>query len=146
MATSVTLCLRHVPCQLLEDDLMNIMIEVGLDVSDYKVILPKRRVREGVLVNFGYGFLTCRREEDAGTFIQHFQDFAFQDDPSAERLQVETKAPVQVDNQIGGAVQILSLEKDESDTSSSSARDKDCNDALCVEGSPSNGAPSSSLQ
>eukprot|EP00928_Gymnodinium_smaydae_P042945 TRINITY_DN28878_c0_g1_i1.p1 TRINITY_DN28878_c0_g1~~TRINITY_DN28878_c0_g1_i1.p1 ORF type:complete len:138 (-),score=23.59 TRINITY_DN28878_c0_g1_i1:300-713(-) len=132
MATAVMLCLRHVPCELMEDDFANIMIEFGLEVSNYKLCFPKRSTRQGLDKNFGYGFVTCRREEHADNFIRHLHNFQFDDRTSAERLRVERTASLQVDSQIGGTVEPCNLVEGECDVGSSESRDKDCNYAASL--------------
>eukprot|EP00928_Gymnodinium_smaydae_P078535 TRINITY_DN6262_c1_g2_i1.p1 TRINITY_DN6262_c1_g2~~TRINITY_DN6262_c1_g2_i1.p1 ORF type:complete len:256 (+),score=31.91 TRINITY_DN6262_c1_g2_i1:39-806(+) len=81
--------LRHVPCKVLEADLMDAMRAAGLDSPRYNVYFPKRPGRHGVMNNFGYGFVTCREQEDADVFTRLFQGFQFANIQSDKRMLVE---------------------------------------------------------
>eukprot|EP00928_Gymnodinium_smaydae_P037244 TRINITY_DN25885_c0_g1_i2.p1 TRINITY_DN25885_c0_g1~~TRINITY_DN25885_c0_g1_i2.p1 ORF type:complete len:189 (-),score=15.39 TRINITY_DN25885_c0_g1_i2:108-674(-) len=89
---SVTLCVRHIPCKILETDFKKIMSEVGLDVSRYDVSFPGQEERPGKAQrggNFGFGFVMCYHQADADAFISVFQGFQFKDVNSQKRLLVE---------------------------------------------------------
>eukprot|EP00928_Gymnodinium_smaydae_P078537 TRINITY_DN6262_c1_g3_i1.p1 TRINITY_DN6262_c1_g3~~TRINITY_DN6262_c1_g3_i1.p1 ORF type:complete len:199 (+),score=19.33 TRINITY_DN6262_c1_g3_i1:34-630(+) len=88
MAT-ITLCLRHIPCKVLEPDLVETMTAMGLDTSRYTLYLPKRLGRQGRMNNFGYGFVTCRQQQDADDFTRSFQGFQFSNIGSGKRMLVE---------------------------------------------------------
>eukprot|EP00928_Gymnodinium_smaydae_P056763 TRINITY_DN40090_c0_g1_i1.p1 TRINITY_DN40090_c0_g1~~TRINITY_DN40090_c0_g1_i1.p1 ORF type:complete len:230 (-),score=19.91 TRINITY_DN40090_c0_g1_i1:228-848(-) len=105
MDTELTLCLRNLPCKILEDDFGHIMFERGLDVSSYSLHFPKRKGRRGQWNNFGYGFVTCWRDEDADVFVRLFQDYRFEGVASAKTLRIELGTASQVGNQIGEATQ-----------------------------------------
>eukprot|EP00928_Gymnodinium_smaydae_P069529 TRINITY_DN5303_c0_g1_i1.p1 TRINITY_DN5303_c0_g1~~TRINITY_DN5303_c0_g1_i1.p1 ORF type:complete len:269 (+),score=25.20 TRINITY_DN5303_c0_g1_i1:61-807(+) len=88
----VVLHLRHVPCKVLEADLSDAIGALGLDASRYDVYFPKRAGRRGVMNNFGYGFVTCREQEDAELFSRSFQGFRFPNIQTDKRMIVEPKA------------------------------------------------------
>eukprot|EP00928_Gymnodinium_smaydae_P068367 TRINITY_DN5148_c0_g2_i1.p1 TRINITY_DN5148_c0_g2~~TRINITY_DN5148_c0_g2_i1.p1 ORF type:complete len:218 (+),score=28.70 TRINITY_DN5148_c0_g2_i1:37-654(+) len=105
MATVITLCVRNLPCKILEDNLAQIMVERGLDVSNYRMYFPKRSGRQGRLNNYGFGFVDCWRNEDAEIFIRLFHGYRFEGILSAKTLRVELGASSQVGNQIVEAMQ-----------------------------------------
>eukprot|EP00928_Gymnodinium_smaydae_P100315 TRINITY_DN9817_c2_g1_i1.p1 TRINITY_DN9817_c2_g1~~TRINITY_DN9817_c2_g1_i1.p1 ORF type:complete len:167 (+),score=20.81 TRINITY_DN9817_c2_g1_i1:65-565(+) len=86
---STTLCLRHLPCKVLEEDIRVLMIRFGFDLSRYELSFPKKSGRQGRLNNFGYGFVTCSEWEDAEAFYRVFQNYRFEGIDSAKALQVE---------------------------------------------------------
>eukprot|EP00928_Gymnodinium_smaydae_P055955 TRINITY_DN3941_c0_g1_i1.p1 TRINITY_DN3941_c0_g1~~TRINITY_DN3941_c0_g1_i1.p1 ORF type:complete len:221 (+),score=23.54 TRINITY_DN3941_c0_g1_i1:76-738(+) len=86
----VILCIRHIPCKIMETDFEEAMYISGLDPSWYELDLPKRRQRNGRFNNFGYGFVTCWRRHDAEAFTRTFQNFCFQSVQSSKRLHIES--------------------------------------------------------
>eukprot|EP00928_Gymnodinium_smaydae_P091361 TRINITY_DN7507_c0_g1_i1.p1 TRINITY_DN7507_c0_g1~~TRINITY_DN7507_c0_g1_i1.p1 ORF type:complete len:184 (+),score=9.33 TRINITY_DN7507_c0_g1_i1:43-552(+) len=89
MALYLQLCIRHVPCKILESEFLDLIRGQGLDVAHYRVYFPKRPGRQGRRNNVGYGFVTCQREADAEAFARTFQGFHFDHVQSTKRLLVE---------------------------------------------------------
>eukprot|EP00928_Gymnodinium_smaydae_P021323 TRINITY_DN18303_c0_g1_i1.p1 TRINITY_DN18303_c0_g1~~TRINITY_DN18303_c0_g1_i1.p1 ORF type:complete len:229 (-),score=34.97 TRINITY_DN18303_c0_g1_i1:457-1098(-) len=89
MDCTVVLCVRHIPCKILEAGLQEAMRGFGLDVARYDVFFPKRLGRHGQFNNFGYGFITCRHAEDAEAFVFAMQGYHFEHVQSGKRLAVE---------------------------------------------------------
>eukprot|EP00928_Gymnodinium_smaydae_P067642 TRINITY_DN50632_c0_g1_i1.p1 TRINITY_DN50632_c0_g1~~TRINITY_DN50632_c0_g1_i1.p1 ORF type:complete len:218 (+),score=9.98 TRINITY_DN50632_c0_g1_i1:24-656(+) len=85
----IILHVRNVPCKVLETCLQDTMQEVGLDVSRYEIYFPKKPGRQGRYNNFGYGFVTCWRTEDAEAFIRTMHGFCFDNINSHKHLAVE---------------------------------------------------------
>eukprot|EP00928_Gymnodinium_smaydae_P091362 TRINITY_DN7507_c0_g1_i3.p1 TRINITY_DN7507_c0_g1~~TRINITY_DN7507_c0_g1_i3.p1 ORF type:complete len:164 (+),score=17.52 TRINITY_DN7507_c0_g1_i3:23-514(+) len=89
MALYTQLCIRPVPCKILEGEFLDILHDQGLDVFRYRVYFPKRIGPRGRKINFGYGFVTCQRDADAEAFRRTFQGFHFDHVESTKRLLVE---------------------------------------------------------
>eukprot|EP00928_Gymnodinium_smaydae_P084591 TRINITY_DN6785_c0_g1_i1.p1 TRINITY_DN6785_c0_g1~~TRINITY_DN6785_c0_g1_i1.p1 ORF type:complete len:199 (-),score=13.58 TRINITY_DN6785_c0_g1_i1:392-988(-) len=91
MASSapVTLCMRNLPCKILEADLSETITAMRLDASRYTFYLPKKPGRKGRMNNFGYGFVTCSQQQDACNFARLFQGYQFTNVWSAKRMLVE---------------------------------------------------------
>eukprot|EP00928_Gymnodinium_smaydae_P075250 TRINITY_DN58258_c0_g1_i1.p1 TRINITY_DN58258_c0_g1~~TRINITY_DN58258_c0_g1_i1.p1 ORF type:complete len:229 (+),score=30.18 TRINITY_DN58258_c0_g1_i1:78-689(+) len=102
MATTITLCLRHLPCKVLEDDFKDIMTEYGFAPSRFELFFPKKKGRQGRLNNFGYGFLTCWQEEDARAFARVFQHYRFEHIDSDKELFIEQGNSSMVGEQMRG--------------------------------------------
>eukprot|EP00928_Gymnodinium_smaydae_P058029 TRINITY_DN4123_c0_g1_i2.p1 TRINITY_DN4123_c0_g1~~TRINITY_DN4123_c0_g1_i2.p1 ORF type:complete len:224 (-),score=21.18 TRINITY_DN4123_c0_g1_i2:298-891(-) len=84
----IKLCVRNLPCKVLEAELTAAMVEVCLAAWRYNVQIPKRRAR-GKSNNYGYGFVICRQDSDAMAFIQAFHGFRFENIQSGKSLSVE---------------------------------------------------------
>eukprot|EP00928_Gymnodinium_smaydae_P078540 TRINITY_DN6262_c1_g6_i1.p1 TRINITY_DN6262_c1_g6~~TRINITY_DN6262_c1_g6_i1.p1 ORF type:complete len:210 (+),score=16.29 TRINITY_DN6262_c1_g6_i1:41-631(+) len=84
----VTLCLRNLPCKVLEPDLEE-MTAMLSDTSQYTFYLPKKPGRKGRMNNFGYGFVTCSQQQDADDFTRLFQGFQFSKIDSDKRILIE---------------------------------------------------------
>eukprot|EP00928_Gymnodinium_smaydae_P058028 TRINITY_DN4123_c0_g1_i1.p1 TRINITY_DN4123_c0_g1~~TRINITY_DN4123_c0_g1_i1.p1 ORF type:complete len:230 (-),score=22.14 TRINITY_DN4123_c0_g1_i1:298-888(-) len=82
------LCVRHLPCKVLEAELTAAMAEAGLAAWRYNVSIPKRTSR-GKSNNYGYGFVICQEDSDAMAFIQAFHGFRFENIQSGKQLSVE---------------------------------------------------------
>eukprot|EP00928_Gymnodinium_smaydae_P093298 TRINITY_DN7740_c0_g2_i1.p1 TRINITY_DN7740_c0_g2~~TRINITY_DN7740_c0_g2_i1.p1 ORF type:complete len:230 (-),score=26.20 TRINITY_DN7740_c0_g2_i1:158-847(-) len=87
--TSLRLCVRNLPCKILENHFRTCMQEGGLDISRYQIQMPKRRARNGKWNNFGYAFVDCGHVEDVHMFIQVFQGFRFETIRSNKSLLIE---------------------------------------------------------
>eukprot|EP00928_Gymnodinium_smaydae_P078531 TRINITY_DN6262_c0_g1_i1.p1 TRINITY_DN6262_c0_g1~~TRINITY_DN6262_c0_g1_i1.p1 ORF type:complete len:220 (+),score=29.89 TRINITY_DN6262_c0_g1_i1:32-661(+) len=85
----IILHVRNIPCKVVETSLRDTMQEVGLDVSRYEIYLPKKLGRQGRYNNFGYGFVTCWRSEDAEAFIRTMRGFCFENINSHKLLLIE---------------------------------------------------------
>eukprot|EP00928_Gymnodinium_smaydae_P020405 TRINITY_DN17886_c0_g1_i2.p1 TRINITY_DN17886_c0_g1~~TRINITY_DN17886_c0_g1_i2.p1 ORF type:complete len:170 (+),score=9.93 TRINITY_DN17886_c0_g1_i2:71-580(+) len=85
----IKLCVRNIPCKLLDADMEHAITMHGLDPRRYELQLPKRSRRHGRMNNFGYGFLTCQQEQDADLFIRIFQGYRFDHIQSVKRLSIE---------------------------------------------------------
>eukprot|EP00928_Gymnodinium_smaydae_P041362 TRINITY_DN28000_c0_g1_i1.p1 TRINITY_DN28000_c0_g1~~TRINITY_DN28000_c0_g1_i1.p1 ORF type:complete len:237 (+),score=29.03 TRINITY_DN28000_c0_g1_i1:85-795(+) len=83
------LCIRNIPCKILEANFEETMHALGLDASRYKLQFPKRRSPNGRLNNFGYGFIICSQTHDAEAFTRAFQGYCFEGVRSSKRLQIE---------------------------------------------------------
>eukprot|EP00928_Gymnodinium_smaydae_P055957 TRINITY_DN3941_c1_g1_i1.p1 TRINITY_DN3941_c1_g1~~TRINITY_DN3941_c1_g1_i1.p1 ORF type:complete len:226 (+),score=30.98 TRINITY_DN3941_c1_g1_i1:56-733(+) len=83
------LCIRHIPCKILESDFGDAMAAFRLDTYRYELYLPKRKGRKGQYNNFGYGFVTCGQKQDADAFARAFQGFRFQSVQSHKKLYIE---------------------------------------------------------
>eukprot|EP00928_Gymnodinium_smaydae_P043902 TRINITY_DN2933_c0_g1_i1.p1 TRINITY_DN2933_c0_g1~~TRINITY_DN2933_c0_g1_i1.p1 ORF type:complete len:450 (+),score=35.42 TRINITY_DN2933_c0_g1_i1:45-1394(+) len=93
MATSadLTVCVRHIPCKVLEPDILAAITSFGLDANRYEIYLPKRPGRQGRLNNFGYGFVTGHEQEDVDAFTRLFHGFQFENIGAEKRLHVEPR-------------------------------------------------------
>eukprot|EP00928_Gymnodinium_smaydae_P066123 TRINITY_DN49183_c0_g1_i1.p1 TRINITY_DN49183_c0_g1~~TRINITY_DN49183_c0_g1_i1.p1 ORF type:complete len:187 (-),score=25.56 TRINITY_DN49183_c0_g1_i1:198-758(-) len=89
MSGEVVLCIRHIPCKILDADFQQAMHEAGLDAARYSLYLPKRKGRRGQFNNFGYGFATCNQRGDAEAFLGVFQGYQFENIQSSKRLLIE---------------------------------------------------------
>eukprot|EP00928_Gymnodinium_smaydae_P058030 TRINITY_DN4123_c0_g2_i1.p1 TRINITY_DN4123_c0_g2~~TRINITY_DN4123_c0_g2_i1.p1 ORF type:complete len:228 (-),score=23.85 TRINITY_DN4123_c0_g2_i1:279-884(-) len=89
MTGSILLCIRHLPCKVLEAELNAAMAELGLAASRYDLYIPKRKMRRGKSNNVGYGFVTCRHTSDAEVFTRAFHGFRFENIQSGKTLSVE---------------------------------------------------------
>eukprot|EP00928_Gymnodinium_smaydae_P082941 TRINITY_DN66205_c0_g1_i1.p1 TRINITY_DN66205_c0_g1~~TRINITY_DN66205_c0_g1_i1.p1 ORF type:complete len:179 (-),score=22.07 TRINITY_DN66205_c0_g1_i1:283-819(-) len=83
------LCIRNLPCKILEDDLMEVMLSLGLDLSRYQLHFPKARRRRRQFINVGYGFATCWCAEDAHALVERLQGYRFENIQSAKQLTIE---------------------------------------------------------
>eukprot|EP00928_Gymnodinium_smaydae_P043903 TRINITY_DN2933_c1_g1_i1.p1 TRINITY_DN2933_c1_g1~~TRINITY_DN2933_c1_g1_i1.p1 ORF type:complete len:473 (-),score=20.25 TRINITY_DN2933_c1_g1_i1:373-1791(-) len=87
----LTVCVRHIPCKILEPDILDAIASFGLDAGRYEIYLPKRPGRHGRLNNFGYGFVTGREQEDVDSFTRLFHGFQFENIGSEKRLHIEPR-------------------------------------------------------
>eukprot|EP00928_Gymnodinium_smaydae_P029747 TRINITY_DN22317_c0_g1_i1.p1 TRINITY_DN22317_c0_g1~~TRINITY_DN22317_c0_g1_i1.p1 ORF type:complete len:463 (+),score=22.98 TRINITY_DN22317_c0_g1_i1:50-1438(+) len=87
----LTVCVRHIPCKVLEPDIAEAIASFGLDASRYEVYLPKRPGRHGRMNNFGYGFVTGREQVDIDAFTELFHGFQFGNIESEKRLKIERR-------------------------------------------------------
>eukprot|EP00928_Gymnodinium_smaydae_P100313 TRINITY_DN9817_c1_g1_i3.p1 TRINITY_DN9817_c1_g1~~TRINITY_DN9817_c1_g1_i3.p1 ORF type:complete len:202 (+),score=32.48 TRINITY_DN9817_c1_g1_i3:31-606(+) len=86
---AVVLHVKNVPCKVLEADLLEVMQQVGLHVSRYELYFPKKIGRQGRYNNFGYGFVSCRAQDDAEAFARALHGFRFEHIRSNKQLVIE---------------------------------------------------------
>eukprot|EP00928_Gymnodinium_smaydae_P065824 TRINITY_DN48916_c0_g1_i1.p1 TRINITY_DN48916_c0_g1~~TRINITY_DN48916_c0_g1_i1.p1 ORF type:complete len:224 (-),score=33.43 TRINITY_DN48916_c0_g1_i1:175-807(-) len=88
--SQIILCIRNVPCRVLETQFLATMQELGLDTSRYEIFFPKRPRRQRRRYNnFGYGFVECSGQEDAEAFARAMHVYRFEHIDSHKQLLVE---------------------------------------------------------